>query len=82
MINNHLRIQNHQVIRKGSKGVSCGTNFWKNKLPKGSIKTQKVTNGPNLISQSEPPALKGIMVKNFELVYMFCLEQQEQRGIA
>ena len=34
----------------------------KNTLPKKYIKTQKVTNAPNLISQSEPPAPKGIMV--------------------
>ena len=30
----------------------------KNKLPKEYIKTQKVTNAPNLIIQSEPPATK------------------------
>ena len=31
-------------------------------LPKESIKTQKVTNGPNLITQSEAPALEVIVV--------------------
>ena len=31
------------------------------KLPKESIKTQKVTNVPNLITQSEAPAPKEIM---------------------
>ena len=34
----------------------------KNTLPKESIKTQKATNTPHLISQSEPPASKEIMV--------------------
>ena len=39
-------------------------------LPKESIKTQKVTNGPNLINKSEAPALEVIMVENFELIYL------------
>ena len=47
---------------KRSEGENFGTNFWKNTFPKESIKTQKVTNGPNFISQSEPPAPKEIMV--------------------
>ena len=59
MMKKHPRIQNHQVIRKKEtkeKFVApiCG----KITLPKESIKTQKVTNGTNLISQSEPPAPK------------------------
>ena len=58
----HLRIQNHQVTRNRIKGESFGTNFWKNKLHKESIKTQKVTNAPKLISQSEAPSPKEIMV--------------------
>ena len=33
-----------------------------NALTKESIKTQKLTNTPHLISQSEPPASKEIMV--------------------
>ena len=37
--------------------------FLENTLPKESINTQKVTNGPHLISQSEPPAPKEIMVE-------------------
>ena len=34
----------------------------KNIISKESINTKKVTNAPNLISQSEPPAPKEIMV--------------------
>ena len=34
----------------------------KKMVPKESIKTQKVTNAPKLIGQSEPPAPKEIMV--------------------
>ena len=48
-----------------------------NTLPKEYIKTQKVTNAPNLISQSEPPSPKEIMVEKFELIYLFFPEQQE-----
>ena len=48
----------------------------KNITPKESIETQKVTNAPNLISQSEPPAPKFIMVDNkFKLMFIFCLEE-------
>ena len=32
-------------------------------LPKEYTKTQKITNGPNLISQSEAPSPKEIMVR-------------------
>ena len=35
-------------------------------LPKESIKTQKVTNGPNLINQSEAPATEVIMVDKLQ----------------
>ena len=35
---------------KRSKGESCGTNFGKTTLPKEYTKTQKLTNGTNLIS--------------------------------
>ena len=49
-----------------------------NIIPKEYIKIQKVTNAPNFISQSEPPAPKEIMVdKKIEQVFLFCLEQQE-----
>ena len=48
--------------------------YGKNTLPKEYNKTQKVTNEPNLISQSEPPAPKEIMVENFELIYLFFLD--------
>ena len=34
-------------------------------IPKESTKAQKVTNAPNMISQSEPPAPKEIMMKTF-----------------
>ena len=37
-------------------------------LPKEYIKTQKLTNGPNLITQSEAPAPKEIMVQTDEYV--------------
>ena len=60
----HLRIQHNQVIRKISIREISGTNFWKNITPKESIKTQKATNAPNLISQSELPAPKEQMVDN------------------
>ena len=46
----NLRIHNHQVIRKIIKGEIGGANFWKKITPKEYIKTQKVTNAPNLIS--------------------------------
>ena len=53
MMKNHPRIQNHQVIRKkGTKEKVVAPIFGKITLPKESIKTQKVTNGPNFISQS------------------------------
>ena len=39
-------------------------------LPKESIKTKHLANGPNLITQSEAPAPKVILVENFELIYM------------
>ena len=53
MIKKHPRIQNHQVIRKGNKERVVAPMFGKIILPKETIKTQKVTNGPNLITQSE-----------------------------
>ena len=62
MMKKHLRIQNHQVIRKKIKGESCGTNLWKDTLHKEYINTQKVTNGPHFISQSEPLATKEIIL--------------------
>ena len=52
--NNNPGIQNHQTIRKISKGKMFCTNLLKNKLPKGSINILKLTNAPNWISQSEP----------------------------
>ena len=58
----HLIIQNHQVIRKKIKVESFGTNLWINILPKDYINTQKVTNGPIFIIQSDPLAPKEIMV--------------------
>ena len=52
-------VQNHQVIRKRRKR----RNLWHQFLePKESIKTQNVSNAPILISQSEPPEPKEIMV--------------------
>ena len=61
-MNKNPRIQNHQVIGERSKGNVFGTNLWKIIIPKESIKTQKVTNAPNLIVQSKTPAPKDIMV--------------------
>ena len=58
MTNNNLSIQNHQVIRKKAKEKFVSPISRENTLPKESIKTQKVTNAPHLISQSEPPAQK------------------------
>ena len=46
-----IRIQNHQAIKKLSKGVFCVTNLWKDIIPKKSIKTKKVINAPNFVSQ-------------------------------
>ena len=57
----NLRIKNHQIIRKNLR-LNLWQQFLKNKLPKESINTQKVTNATNLIIQSEPPAPKLIMV--------------------
>ena len=31
-INNSVKIEHHQVIRKRSKGESCCTNFWRNHI--------------------------------------------------
>ena len=59
----HLIIKNHKATRKITKGEICGTNFLKNILPKESTNTKKVKNATNLISQSEPPAPKYIMVE-------------------
>ena len=42
----------------------CGANFWKNIISKIYIKTQKVTNATNLISQSEPSSPKEILADN------------------
>ena len=48
--------------------------YEENIIPKKSIKTKKVNNATNLISQSEPPAPKEIMVKEkFEVMFLFCL---------
>ena len=44
--------------------------FGKNTLPKESIKTQKVTNAPNLISQSKPLTPKEIMVNTKMQTYI------------
>ena len=54
----HLRIQNHQVIRKKAKEKVVAPIYRKNTLPKESIKAQEVTNASNLISHSGPPAPK------------------------
>ena len=51
------------MIREKSKGESCDTNLWKITLPKEYIKTQKVTSGPNVITQPEAPALEVIVVE-------------------
>ena len=45
--------------------------YKKKTVPKESIKTQKVTNRPHFIIQSESLAPKEIMVEKFERIYMF-----------
>ena len=46
-----LKIEHHQVIRKKAKEKVVEPICGKIKLPKESIKTQKVTNAPKLITQ-------------------------------
>ena len=55
----------------------CGANFWKNIISKIYIKTQKVTNATNLISQSEPSSPKVILADNKIQtdLYLFLKEQ-------
>ena len=59
---NHLRIQNHQVIRKKKQRRDLWHQFLKKHIPKEYLQSQKVPHAPNFISQSEPPAPKEIMV--------------------
>ena len=58
MMKKHLRIHNHQVIRGEKQSRKLWHQYMENKLPKGSTKTQQVTNAPHFISPSEPPAPK------------------------
>ena len=73
------RIQNHKVIRRKKAqenfvAILSGINL----IFKEYFKSQKVTNAQKLISQTEPPAPKEIKLdKKFEVMFRFCLEQQE-----
>ena len=46
-------------IKEVAKEKLVARSYDKDKIPKENIKTQKVTNTPNLISQLEPSAPKG-----------------------
>ena len=52
----------------------------KEKIPKESINTQKVTNAPNFICQSEPPAPKEIMVDNKIRTGVSLLSEEQELG--
>ena len=65
----HLRIQNHQVIRKKTQEKVVEPICGKITLPKEYIKTQNLINVPNLITQSKAPAPKNKYW--FKLMYLF-----------
>ena len=61
-----LKIDHHQVRRKKAKVKVVAPVCGKITPPKEYIKTQKVTNGPNLITQSEAPVPELIVVDKLQ----------------